>query len=159
MVQFSLSSRFATEHDVPLLAAMNAELREDEGHTSDLVPGEIERRMRQWLAGDYRAALFSLEGNPVAYALYQSREGSCYLRQFFVARRCRRRGIGRSAMRILRDEILPNDTRLFLEVLAGNQTAHAFWRSLGFTEYAVTLELTDPERPTVPESKGPPSSR
>jgi ribosomal protein S18 acetylase RimI-like enzyme len=44
-------------------------------------------------------------------------------------------------MAILRKDVWPQDVRLYLEVLTANQRGLAFWRSLGFADYAVTLEM------------------
>jgi ribosomal-protein-alanine N-acetyltransferase len=88
--------------------------------------------MRGWLAGDYEAALFEHAGEALAYALWCPEPGGVYLRQFFVAREWRRRGVGRQAFALLRREILPPGARLSLEVLPGNQRALRFWEALGF---------------------------
>ena len=54
-----LAFRIATQTDVPLLASMNERLIRDEGHRSTLTQQSLEPRMSRWLAGDYRAAIFS----------------------------------------------------------------------------------------------------
>lgn len=128
----SLSWRRAGAGDVPLLARLNEHLIEDEGHTERLAPLELESRMREWLDGDYEAVLFEHAGEAVAYALWCPESGGVYLRQFFVARAWRRRGLGRQAFGILRREMLPPDARLALEVLPGNERALRFWEALGF---------------------------
>ena len=48
-----------------------------------------ETHVRGWLAAEYRAALFELNSEPVAHALFRPAEGGIYLRQFYVARGCR----------------------------------------------------------------------
>jgi len=76
--------------------------------------------MKEWLAGEYRAVIFVLEKEPAAYALYRQTAGEIYLRQFFVRRGCRRRGIGREAIGVLRSRVWPADKRLTVEVLTAN---------------------------------------
>src|SRR5438309_12104150 len=85
---------FATADDCPLLAELNHQLIQDEGHRSRMRVAELERRMRDWLAGDYRAVLFEERSEVVAYALFRQVPGEVYLRQHFVPRRRPRRGAG-----------------------------------------------------------------
>lgn len=141
----ALTWRFASQSDIRLLAALNRQLIEDEGHRNAMSVSELGDRMRAFLAGEYRAVLFEHEARLVAYALYAQRGDGLYLRQFFVAREARRGGVGRAAMAILRKDVWPQDTRLYLEVLTANPRGLAFWRSLGFVDYALTLEML-PER-------------
>ena len=78
--------RLATSADVPLIAQMNRELMQDEGHADVLDLGPLEDRMRGWLAGEYRAVLFEQGGEVVAYALLRPEGSDTYLRQFFSRR-------------------------------------------------------------------------
>jgi ribosomal protein S18 acetylase RimI-like enzyme len=64
-----------------------------------------------------------------------------HLRQFFVSRDHRRQGVGRQAMTLLLQQVWPPDARISLDVLVQNQQGLAFWKALGFSEYAITLEL------------------
>jgi GNAT superfamily N-acetyltransferase len=138
----SLAWRYARQTDIRLLAELNRQLIEDEGHRNTMSVAELADRMRGFLGGEYRAVLFDRDGRLVAYALWAERGDGLYLRQFFVVREARRGGIGRNAMSILR--IWPSDVRLYLEVLTGNARGLAFWRSLGFADYALTLEMLPP---------------
>jgi len=137
MLQF----RRAVLADVPLLAEWNRQLIQDEGHRNRMTLSELEARMRGLLEGEYTAILFEQGGEPLAYALYRRDADSLYLRQFFVERSHRRQGVGRQAMTLLLREIWPPDARVTVEVLVHNRAAHAFWRSVGFRDYAVTLEM------------------
>jgi GNAT superfamily N-acetyltransferase len=148
-----LVARAATAGDAPLLGRLNRQLIEEEGHRNPMTVPELTERMRGLLATEYEAVLFEVDGAPVAYALYRDDGDAVYLRQFFVDRSRRRAGIGRRAMRTLLDDVLPPGKRVTLEVLTGNARGRAFWRALGFREYAVTLEL---ERPT-PSAVAPPA--
>lgn len=138
--------RRATTEDVPELARLNRQLIEDEGHDNPMDLSQLEQRMARWLAGRYRAVLFSDAGRTVAYALYLDDErGGHHVRQLFVARDVRRRGHGRRAMELLMDEVLRTGARVSLEVLEGNGPARAFYAALGFSPYAITLERSSPE--------------
>jgi ribosomal protein S18 acetylase RimI-like enzyme len=140
-----LKHRFAAPDDVPLLARMNRRLIEDENHRNrDQSDAWLTERMRGFLAGDYRAVLFESGGEPAGYALYTERTehaDEIRLRQIYVERGKRRRGIGREMLRILRDEIWPAGRRITVGVLAGNADAIAFYRAIGFKPYAVEMEM------------------
>jgi predicted acetyltransferase len=102
---------------------------------------ELEHRMRGWLASKYRAVIFEEGGEVVAHALYREQPEEIYLRQLFVVRHRRRQGLGRRAVAILRSEVWPRTKRLTVEVLVTNQSGVAFWRAVGYTDYALTLEI------------------
>ena len=136
-----MEHRFAGESDLDLLAEWNHQLIRDEGHNNPMTVPELRERMRGWLETDYRAVLFSMEGEPLAYALYHEGPDEVYLRQFFVRRDRRRRGAGRRAMGVLRREVWPAGKRLTVEVLVQNTGGLAFWRAMGYRDYSLTLEL------------------
>lgn len=101
---------------------------------------ELEQRMRDWLAGEYRAVIFEDGGEVVAYGLYREQSDRIYLRQLFVVRHRRRLGLGRRTVEILCSQVWRKDRRLTVEVLVANQGGVAFWRSVGYKDYALTLE-------------------
>jgi predicted acetyltransferase len=78
--------------------------------------------------------------------LFREQPDEIYLRQFFVVRNRRREGIGRRAMEILRSQIWPKTKRLTVEVLVANKSAVAFWRAIGYMDYALTFEIM-PSKP------------
>jgi len=102
---------------------------------------ELAQRMRGWLEGEYAAILFEEAGEVVAYALYREQPDEIYLRQLFVVRHRRRQGFGKQAMHLLRSEIWPKNKRLTVEVLVANTAAVAFWRSVGYRDYSLKLEI------------------
>ncbi len=102
---------------------------------------QLEQRMRGWLSGEYRAVIFGDGGDIVAHALYWEQLAEIYLRQLFVVRDRRRQGLGRDAVDMLRSRVWPKGKRLTVEVLAGNKSAIAFWRSVGYVDYSLTLEI------------------
>jgi GNAT superfamily N-acetyltransferase len=132
--------RLATTADAPLLSRMNHRLIRDEGHRNAMSVAELQARMEGWLGGKYEAVLFSDATGPAGYALFRRDEDYIYLRQFFVEPDRRRQGIGRAAMTWLLENAWNEAPRIRLEVLVGNSAGIAFWRSLGFVDYCVTME-------------------
>ena len=126
--------------DIPLLAAMNQQLIRAEGHRNPMTLAQLEERMAGFLAGAYEAAIFVAE-RPAGYALWRPEPDHVYLRQFFIAPKYRRRGFGRKAIALLRQDAWPRQTRLRLEVLVGNESGIAFWRSIGLEPYCLTMEM------------------
>lgn len=132
--------RQATVDDAALLAGMNRRLIEDEGSRNPMTLAELESRMRGWLEGEYKAVLFECDDGVCAYALYREADDGVYLRQYFVQPNFRRQGFGRAGIKQLLDEALGGTTKVTLEVLASNPEGLAFWRAVGFIDYATTLE-------------------
>jgi GNAT superfamily N-acetyltransferase len=142
--------RIAVDSDAPLLADINQQLIRDEWGGGGMELEHLERRMRRWIEeGDYKAIIFLEGGATVAYALVSIDEDSAYIRHFFVLQEHRGHGIGRQAIRILLCDIIPTDRRITLDVLASNSVGHHFWRSVGFSDYAVRMELLPAERPVA----------
>jgi GNAT superfamily N-acetyltransferase len=135
--------RDAAASDLRMLAEMNRALIEDEGHANPMDVAALESRMERWLAGDYRAAVVVDDGQPVGYALFRPSEVGVTLRQFFIRREQRRRGLGRAAIAEMRKTLWPRGTQMEVEVLSGNSGGLAFWRSVGFSDYSVALR--DPQ--------------
>lgn len=133
--------RLAQPEDCQILGELNYQLIQDEGHRNPMTVFELVERMHGWLSSDYRASLFEDESGVVAYALYREQLDLLYLRQFFVQRHKRRLGIGRQCMKILFSEVWPTDKRITVDVLCQNPAGIAFWRSVGFTDYCLSLEI------------------
>ena len=133
--------RLATSGDSQILAELNHQLIQDEGHRNTMTIPELAERMRGWLAAGYRATVFEDDSGILAYALYREEQESIYLRQLFVQRHKRRLGIGRQCMKILFSEIWPQDKRITVEVLSQNSAGIGFWRKVGFTDYSLSLEI------------------
>ena len=136
-----MNFRRAILNDCALLAELNHQLIHDEGHRNRMTVPELEQRMNGWLASEYAAMLFENDGEVVAYALYREQPEEIYLRQFFVVRNRRRKGIGKEAIKILRSKIWPKNKRLTVEVLVQNEAPVAFWRAAGYKDYSLTLEI------------------
>ena len=129
-----------------MLAQMNEQLIRDEGHRNRMTKRDLEPRMSQWLAEGYSAVLFEADELVAGYALYREETEWVYLKQLFVAPEYRRRGIGRLAMQWLMTHPWKDQACIRLDVLVGNAVAITFWRSLGFRDYYVTMEMDLAER-------------
>jgi len=111
------------EPDIAALVAMNANLIIDEGHTYRLTTKELTDRVHAWLKNGFQYQIFRDQGGQtIGYALWREQPDHIFLRQFFI----------NDAFRW---------TSIRLEVLDRNDRAQAFWQSLGFVQYARTLEL------------------
>ena len=136
-----MTYRAAVEADVPMLARFNQQLIEDEWGGGGMPLDRLEARIRRWLADDdYRALLFEEDGATVAYALVSQDEDSAYIRHFYVIDAHRGSGVGRRAIAVLLREVVPPTSRVTLDVLASNRRGHQFWRSVGFSDYAIRME-------------------
>ncbi len=139
-----LTWREASEPDIPLLAAWNHQLIRDEGHRNPMTVTQLAERMRGWLHEDYRAVIFTAASptpSACAYVLYKQEPQLIHVRHLFVARDRRRKGIGRAAFSLLREQVWPRDLRLTVDVLCQNQGGVEFWRSVGYRDYCLTLEI------------------
>ena len=133
--------RYAVADDAPFLADVNRQLIEDEWDGGGMSLERLEARMRRWLEDDdYKALLFQENGATVAYSLVSVDEDSAYIRHFFVLHEHRGRGVGRRAFQTLVGQVIPGSVRVTLDVLAKNEAGRAFWRSVGFRDYAIRLE-------------------
>ena len=94
-----------------------------------------------WLQGDYAAVIFVLAGVDMGYALYRCEPKYVYLRQFWVDGTYRGRGIGRFALQWLQQNPWREAKQIRIEVLVDNERAIAFWRAVGFADYALTMEM------------------
>lgn len=133
--------RKATQLDVVLLAKMNQQLIQDEGHPNKMTLEELRVRMSEWLKGEYEVVLFEKDGNSVAYALYRMEDYGIYLRHLFVNREQRKQGLGKEAFRILSSKVWPAGQKIVLEVLVSNKSAIDFWKSIGFKDYSLKMEI------------------
>jgi predicted acetyltransferase len=136
-----MNFRFANSNDFALLAELNHQLIRDEGHRNKMTVPELEQRIKDWLASEYAAVIFENGGEIIAYALYREQPEEIYLRQLFVVRNLRRKGIGRKAFEILRSKIWPKNKRLTVEVLVKHEPAVKFWRTIGYKDYCLMLEI------------------
>ncbi len=79
--------------DADILAELNKELIEDEQHPNPMNIAQLTERMRGWLTTDYICYMAKEKGSIVAYCLYRDDGGHYYMRQLYVDRAHRRKGI------------------------------------------------------------------
>ncbi len=136
--------RRATHADATLLAQLNRQLIEDEGNRNPMDQAALAARFRQRLDDGWAADLIVVEGAVAGYALYRLLDEpagpTVELRQFYIGRAWRRRGVGRRAIALLVAQRWAAASRLKVDVLETNPSGHAFWSALGFLPYARTLE-------------------
>jgi GNAT superfamily N-acetyltransferase len=105
----SLFIRPTTETDLPILAQMNRCPIEDEGSRNPMSVQELQHRMCEWLHGDWKVELFVDDKDSiVGYAVYQFRSDIydpckvvAYLRQLYIERERRSKGLGSRAVKTL----------------------------------------------------------
>lgn len=142
-----LHIRRAAESDLPLLAQMNKRLIEDQGSRNPMSVEQLQNRMSGWLKGDWAIEFFENEVS-VGYVVYQIRrdeffpeQTEVYVRQFFIERDQRGRGLGSAAFKLLRETRFPAGSRITLEVLATNPKGFKFWSRVGFQPYYTMMDL------------------
>lgn len=138
----------ATEADLPLLAQMNKCLIEDEGSYNPMSTDELQQRMQGWLRGDWQVELFVDGDTVVGYVVYQFRRDDyfpdrvvVYLRQFYIERAKRNRGLGNLAIRTLAQKHFPAECTIVIDALASNPKGYQFWAKVGFQPYCTTMHL------------------
>ena len=148
----TLSIRAATEEDIRILAMMNKQLIEDEGHRNPMSVPELAQRMRGWLQGGWNADLFvqantRADDTIIGYALYQYRQDEffpdqtvVYLRQFLIEREYRDTGLGRRALQELFKVRFQSPCTVVVDVLTTNERGLNFWQRAGFQPYQTTLK-------------------
>jgi GNAT superfamily N-acetyltransferase len=139
-----MNYRFAMPADTPILARMNQQLIQDERNRRPASLDELGRSMAAFLADGHAAILFENNDEPAGYALYKREEDCIFIRHFFVTPDLRRKGAGRRAFHWLQTNAWQDRPRVRLDVLVVNAAGIAFWRSLGFTDYSLTMELEQP---------------
>ena len=149
----------ATLDDASVLAEMNQMLIDDEGSVNPMSLDQLKTRIHRWLeSGEYEAVILSRNDETVGYVLYRQErneydidELNIYVRQFFVNRAYRRRGIGRAAFEQVVSDYFPPQATIVLEVLASNLQGRSFWERLGFepyyTAYRRPARITEPSDP------------
>ena len=137
----NLEFRFAAETDVPWLARMNQELIRDEGHRNKMSLVELEQRMSDFLRNEYEAVIVSSGRNDIGYVLYRKEPDWQYLRQIFVIDKMRRKGIGRGIIKWLRDNPWKDCKTIRTDVLVDNTIGINFWKTVGFKDYCITMEM------------------
>ena len=117
--------------DIERLAELNRCLIEDEQHPNLMNIAELTERMKAWLATDYICYLAKESGHIIAYCLYRDDGRHYYMRQLYVDRAHRRKGIATQLLDWLYENVW-TDKKVRLDVLAYNEDAVAFYKRYGF---------------------------
>ena len=161
--EMNIETRPATLGDVDTLAAWNKQLIEDEGSRNPMNLQQLRDRMTGLLNGEWRAVILSVDGEETGYMLYKEgrddyspNQPTVYIRQFFIHRSKRSRGIGETAFNLIAKKHFPKGSELSLEVLESNPRGRGFWEKIGFQTYCTTLKRKDTQFNLPPS---PPYSR
>ena len=117
--------------DVERLAELNRCLIEDEQHPNPMNIAQLTQRMKKWLATDYICYIVRENGHIIAYCLYRDDGGHYYMRQLYVDRAHRRKGVATQLLDWLYEHVW-TDKKVRLDVLAHNEAAVTFYKRYGF---------------------------
>ena len=117
--------------DVERLAALNKNLIEDERHPNPMDVAQLTQRMKEWLSTGYICYLVKENRRTIAYCLYRDDGAHYYLRQLYVSRAHRRKGIATQLLDWLYENIW-TDRKVRLDVYTHNEDAVAFYKEYGF---------------------------
>jgi len=135
-----LSIRSATESDSAVLARLNQQLIQDQGHRNSMSLSELQTRMESWMSGEYSAIIAHHGEEVLGYCLYRVTAECVCLRQLYVCLEARRQGVGRALVDWVIEHLDQSATRLRIDVLIGNNKGIDFWHALGFEDYCLTME-------------------
>ena len=121
------------------LAELNRQLIEDEQHPNPMTRAELAERMVRWMEEGYMGYVARAGGAIAGYCLFRDDGKEYYLRQLFVARGHRRRGIATELMDWMYANVWSGKP-VRLDVFAQNEEAVAFYRSYGFRGAVLRME-------------------
>jgi ribosomal-protein-alanine N-acetyltransferase len=134
-----MTIRKAEASEFAKLAELNKKLIEDEQHPNPMNVQQLAERMRDWLQGEYSCYVAEEDEETIAYCLFRD-DGECYyLRQLFVERDHRRRGIATAFLDWMYNHVWI-DKKVRLDVLSHNQEAIAFYKAYGFRVGCLRME-------------------
>ena len=117
--------------DTEVLAELNQRLIADEQYPNPMNIVQLAQRMKEWLATDYICYMVKQNGCIVACCIFRDDSGHYYMRQLYVDRLHRRRGIATQLLDWLYENVW-TDKKVRLDVLAHNKDAVAFYKTFGF---------------------------
>jgi len=136
-----MTIRIAEMADVPELVRMNILLREDERMDNVLSADEIRIRMEMFLASaDFRVYVFSDAETVPGYCVLELNRKPLYVRQLFVKRECRGKGIGSACLKEIMS--LQGADEIDIDVMEWNENAIAFYERFGFRKRYVGMRFS-----------------
>jgi len=134
--------------DFGLLARMNRELADDEGHRNPMSVAQLEQRFERFVDQEgWSVDLFLLDEEIIGYAAHRREPDLAepsgeriHLRQFYIVRHRRRGGAGHVAFEELVRARFDAGRRIYLEVIENNPGGKIFWLRTGFTPYSTIME-------------------
>ena len=141
--------RAAAPDDLSLLAQMNDRLVEDQGSENPFSVSDLEDRFKTWLESEeWQIDVIKESDSIVGYAVYQQRsdyyvedQTVVYLRQFYIERQHRGRGLGTRAYPQLVADRFPEGLEVSLDVVSTNPRGQSFWSKFGFDAYFTEMKL------------------
>lgn len=121
------------------LAELNKRLIEDERHPNTMNVPQLALRMREWLKGEYTCYLATEDGSMFAYCLFRDDGEYYYMRQLFVERAHRRKGLATQLLDWMYQNVW-TDKKVRLDVLSHNEEAIAFYKAQGFRIGCLRME-------------------
>ena len=117
--------------DVEILAELNKRLNEDQKHPPWMSVNQLAQRMKSWLENEYICYIVNQNESIIAYCLCRDAGKHYYMRQLYVERKHRRKGIATRLLNWLYENIWTGKS-VRLDVLAHNKDAVEFYEKYGF---------------------------
>ena len=143
----AVTYRLANTRDVKQLVPLNAQLIREEGRRDALTEPELKKRMENWLRKDHQAVVFESGLDIIGYALYRFDTEAVFLKHLFVSSEHQREGIAQNALDWMKSHVWKDKSRIRIEVLTANKKAIAFWKTVGFEDYCLSMEF-EKKRPS-----------
>lgn len=134
--------REATINDLHVLTQMNIQLRADEKMDNQMTDDEVEQRMKGFLEGEnYKAYILKSPDTLYGYALIDITKKPVYLRQLFVEKPFRNKGLGREIIQKIMKTLAVKE--IDVEVMVWNEQALHFYEKFGFKQRYVGLRYRE----------------
>ena len=121
------------------LAELNRQLLADERHPDPVTTAQLTERMASWLQDGYVGYVARRGGGTVGYCLHRDAGRYYYLRQLFIVRAHRRRGLATELLNWMYANVWTGKP-VRLDVFAHNEQAVAFYKAYGFRIAVLRME-------------------
>ncbi len=129
----------ADASQVEELAELNRQIIDDEQHPESMTRAQLAERMASWLQDGYVGYVAHRAGATVGYCLFRDAGRHYYLRQLFIARSHRRRGLATALLDWMYANVWAGKP-VRLDVFAHNERAVAFYKAYGFRVAVLRME-------------------